>query len=167
MPEVPRASSAALALEPSLAARRTGSRFWSRLRSERKALVGLVLIGAFAVLALIGPWIAPYHPDARDFGLLVEPSWEHPMGSDSFGRDLFTRILIGTRVSFSVGVLAALLALLVGGALGMIAGFYGGRVDSVIMRFVEMLWAFPVIVLAVAMVAFFGAGFRNVVIAIA
>ncbi|MCC6943521.1 MAG: ABC transporter permease [Thermomicrobiales bacterium] len=146
---------------------RSSSRFWTRLRSERKVLIGLVLLGAFAILAIIGPWISPYGPDDNDFGLLVEPSWRHPMGTDSYGRDLFSRVLIGTRVSFSVGLLAALLALVVGGIGGMIAGFYGGKIDSVIMRFVELLWSFPVIVLAVGMVAFFGAGFRNVVVAIA
>ncbi|MBX3069662.1 MAG: ABC transporter permease [Thermomicrobiales bacterium] len=146
---------------------RSRSRFWTRLRSERKVLIGLVLLGAFAILAIIGPWISPYGPDDNDFGLLMEPSWRHPMGTDSYGRDLFSRVLIGTRVSFSVGLLAALLALAIGGLAGMIAGFYGGKIDSVIMRFVELLWSFPVIVLAVGMVAFFGAGFRNVVVAIA
>lgn len=146
---------------------RGSSRFWRRLRRERKALLGLIVVGFIGILAIIGPWIAPYHQDANDFGLLVSPTWDHPMGTDSFGRDLFSRLLIGTRVSFFVGVLAALLALIIGGGVGLAAGYYGGKVDSALMRLVELLWAFPVIVLAVGMVAFFGAGFRNVVIAIA
>lgn len=143
------------------------SRFWSRLRGERKVMVGLVLIGIFTFLAAFGDWLAPYHPDESGFGLLVDPSWNHLMGTDSFGRDLFSRILVGTKVSFSVGVLSALLALIIGGGIGVISGYYGGWIDSLLSRMVELLWAFPVIVLAVAMVAFFGAGFRNVVIAIA
>ncbi len=145
----------------------SGSRFWRRLRRERKASVGLILIALLALVAIIGPYVAPYDPDADDFPILEAPSLAHPMGVDSFGRDLFSRMIVGTRVSFSVGILAAASAMIVGGLLGLLAGYYGGWVDSVISRAVDLLWAFPVIVLAVGMVAVFGAGFRNVVLAIA
>ena len=147
--------------------RSTGARLWRRLRGERKAIAGLVIIAVLALIALFGPLLAPYDPDNDDFELLEPPSLQHLMGTDSFGRDLFSRLLIGTRVSFSVGFLAAGIALLVGGSLGLIAGYYGGWVDSITSRAVDLLWAFPVIILAVALVAIFGAGFHNVVIAIA
>jgi peptide/nickel transport system permease protein len=147
--------------------RATSHRLWRRLRRERKALVGLIFIAFLAIVAAIGPAVAPHDPDADDFGVLSAPSREHPMGTDSFGRDLFSRMIIGTRVSFSVGILAAAAAMVVGGLLGLLAGYYGRWVDSLISRAVDLLWAFPVIILAVAMVAIFGAGFRNVVVAIA
>ena len=147
--------------------RSAGLRLVRRLQRERKVLVGLVIIAVLALLAIFGPLLAPYHPDADDFGILQAPSLEHPMGTDSFGRDLFSRLIIGTRVSFLVGVLAAVAALAIGGTLGLSAGYYGRWVDSLISRVVDLLWAFPVIILAVALVAIFGAGFRNVVIAIA
>ena len=145
----------------------TGFRLLRRLQRERKVIAGLVIIALLALLAIFGPLLAPYHPDADDFGILQAPTLEHPMGTDSFGRDLFSRLIIGTRVSFSVGVLAAVAALAIGGTLGLAAGYYGRWVDSLISRAVDLLWAFPVIILAVALVAIFGAGFRNVVIAIA
>jgi peptide/nickel transport system permease protein len=130
-------------------------------------MAGLVIILALALIALFGPLLAPYDPDNDDFELLEPPSLQHLMGTDSFGRDLFSRRIIGTRVSFSVGFLAAGIALLLGGSLGLVAGYYGGWIDSVTSRAVDLLWAFPVIILAVALVAIFGAGFINVVIAIA
>ena len=145
----------------------SGFRLLRRLRSERKAIAGLTIIALLALVAIFGPALAPYHPDADDFGILQAPSLEHPMGTDSFGRDLLSRLIIGTRVSFSVGFLAAMIALSIGGTLGLLAGYHGRWVDSVISRAVDLLWAFPVIILAVALVAVFGAGFRNVVIAIA
>ncbi len=145
----------------------TSGRLLQRLRRERKAMAGLAIIAMLAFIAIFGSWMAPYHPDADDFGLLEAPSLAHPMGTDSFGRDLLSRLLIGTRISFSVGFLAAAIALVVGGLLGLTAGYYGRWVDSLISRAVDLLWAFPVIILAVALVAIFGAGFRNVVIAIA
>ena len=145
----------------------SGFRLLRRLRSERKAIAGLIIIAMLALVAIFGPALAPHHPDADDFGILQAPSLEHPMGTDSFGRDLLSRLIIGTRVSFSVGFLAAIVALAIGGALGLLAGYYGRWIDSVISRAVDLLWAFPVIILAVALVAIFGAGFRNVVIAIA
>ena len=145
----------------------SGFRLLRRLRSERKAIAGLTIIALLALVAIFGPALAPYHPDADDFGILQAPSLEHPMGTDSFGRDLLSRLIIGTRVSFSVGFLAAMIALSIGGSLGLMAGYYGRWVDSVISRAIDLLWAFPVIILAVALVAIFGAGFRNVVIAIA
>lgn len=144
-----------------------GHRFWRRLQRERKALVGLIFVVFLAAIALAGPLLAPYDPDADDFGLFENPSLDHPFGTDSFGRDLFSRMIVGTRISFSVGLLAASSSLAVGVVLGLLAGYYGGWIDSVISRFIDLLWAFPVIILAVGMVAVFGAGFRNVVVAIA
>jgi peptide/nickel transport system permease protein len=144
-----------------------GFRLLRRLRGEHKAIIGLVIIALLALIAIFGPLVAPYHPDNDDFGMLQQPSLQHPMGTDSFGRDLFSRVIVGTRVSFTVGFLAAAIAGVVGGLLGITAGYYGGWVDSVTSRAVDLLWAFPVIILAVALVAMFGAGFHNVVIAIA
>ena len=155
------------ALDASSVAPSSRGRVLQRLLRERKVAVGLILLASLAFIAVFGSWMAPYHPDADDFGLLEPPSLQHPMGTDSFGRDLLSRLLVGTRVSFSVGFLAAAVALIVGGLLGLTAGYYGKWVDSVISRAVDLLWAFPVIILAVALVAIFGAGFRNVVIAIA
>lgn len=144
-----------------------GNRFARRLLAEKKALFGCIFILLLLVLTLIGPWIAPYHPDRDDFGLFNEPSLNHPFGTDSFGRDLFSRVLTGTRTSIVIGLSAAFIAMVIGVVLGILSAYYGGWVDSVIMRFVDLLWAFPVIILAVAMVAVFGTGARNVVIAIA
>jgi peptide/nickel transport system permease protein len=155
------------ALNASNAAPSSRDRVLQRLLRERKVAIGLVLLAILAFIAVFGSWLAPYHPDADDFGLLEPPSLQHPMGTDSFGRDLLSRLLVGTRVSFFVGFLAAAVALAVGGLLGLMAGYYGRWVDTVISRGVDLLWAFPVIILAVALVAIFGAGFRNVVIAIA
>ncbi len=144
----------------------TWARVLRRLRRERKVLVGLAIIAVLALLAVFGPLLAPYHPDADDFGILQPPSIEHPLGTDSFGRDLLSRLIIGTRVSFTVGVLAAASALVVGVVLGITAGYYGRWIDSVISRGLDLLWAFPEIILAVSLVAIFGAGFHNVIIAI-
>jgi len=144
-----------------------GSRFWRRLRSERKALVGLCFVAILGLVAALGPLLAPHDPEADDFMLFESPSWAHPFGIDSFGRDLFSRMIVGTRVSFTIGLSAALIAMVFGVLLGLIAGYYGGWIDSFIMRLIDLLWAFPVIILTVGMVAVFGAGARNVVIAIA
>lgn len=145
----------------------TRYRLLRRLLREKKVIVGLTLIALLAFLAIFGEALAPYDPDADDFGIMLSPSREHPFGTDSFGRDLLSRLLVGTRVSFTVGILAAALALVVGGTLGLAAGYYGRWLDSLISRAVDLLWAFPVIILAVAMVAIFGAGMSNVILAIA
>jgi peptide/nickel transport system permease protein len=144
-----------------------GSRFWRRLRRERKAFIGILFVVFLAFVSLFGPYLAPYDPDDDDFGLFESPSLSHPMGTDSFGRDLFSRMIIGTRVSFTIGIAAAITSMMVGVLLGLAAGYYGGWIDSIIMRCIDLLWAFPVIILTVGMVAIFGAGARNVVIAIA
>jgi len=142
-------------------------RFWRRLRRERKALVGLILVALLGVVAIFGPALAPYDPEADDFELFAPPSLDHPFGTDSFGRDILSRMAAGTQVSFTVGISVALLSMVVGVTLGLIAGYFGGWVDSLIMRFMDLLWAFPEIILAVGMVAVFGAGIRNIIIAVA
>jgi len=145
----------------------TGSRFWRRLRSERKALVGAFFVACLIIVAMVGPVIAPHDPDADDFMLFESPSMDHPFGTDSFGRDLFSRIVVGARTSVTIGFAAAAVAMVIGVALGLVAGYYGGWIDTVISRCIDLLWAFPVIILTVGLVAVFGAGARNVVIAIA
>jgi len=148
-------------------ARSSQNRFWRRLRSERKALLGLIMVALLALLAIFGPLLAPYDPGADDFDLFSPPSLDHPFGTDSFGRDILSRMAAGAQVSFTVGISVAVLSMVVGVTLGLIAGYFGGWLDSLIMRFMDLLWAFPEIILAVGMVAVFGAGIRNIIIAVA
>jgi peptide/nickel transport system permease protein len=144
-----------------------GSRFWRRIRSEKKAYLGLIFVVLLTFVAIAGPVLAPYGPDNVDFDQLAAPSLHHPMGTDSFGHDLFSRVILGTRVSFSVGIVGALLSMVVGVAGGVVAGYYGGWIDNLIMRTIDLIWAFPAIVLAMGLVSIYGAGVRNVIIAIA
>lgn len=146
--------------------RREGSRLWRRLRGNRKALLGVIFFSFLSLLALIGPVVAPYDPDNGTFGLFKAPTLAHPFGTDSFGRDLFSRVIIGTRVSLTIGVASALLAMTIGVTLGVLSGFYGRWVDTVIMRYIDLQWAFPVLILNIGLVAVFGAGARNLIIAI-
>ncbi len=142
-------------------------RFWRRLAGDRKVMIGLAIVVVLAFLAAFGPVLAPYEPDNDDFDLFTSPSLDHPLGTDSFGRDILSRMMAGTRVSFTVGISVALLSMVIGVALGLVAGYFGGWLDSLISRFLDLLWAFPEIILAVGMVAVFGAGIKNIIIAIA
>ncbi len=144
----------------------TTRRFWRRLRGERKVLLGLSIVIILAFVAVFGPLLSPYNPSGDDFELFAAPSMDHPFGTDSFGRDILSRMMSGTRVSFTVGISVAVLSMVIGVTLGLIAGYFGGWLDTLIMRFMDLLWAFPEIILAVGMVAVFGAGIRNIIIAI-
>ena len=131
---------------------------WRRFARHRPAMSGLVLIGILTAAALLAPAVAPHDPDAQ--GDIVatryqEPSAAHPMGTDRFGRDVFSRVLHGARISLTIGFLAVLIAITVGTAIGALAGFFGGRLDTVLMRTVDLLLAFPRLVLLITLVALF------------
>lgn len=131
------------------------------------ALIGLVILVAVAILA---PWIAPYPEDFEDAAHIAEkllpPSAQHIMGTDELGRDLFSRVLYGARVSLTAALAAVGLSLLIGVPLGAIAGSFGGWVDNVIMRITDVFLSFPPLLLAIAMVALMGSSLKNAVLAI-
>jgi peptide/nickel transport system permease protein len=145
--------------------------FWGRsrrvLRQNRNALLGAIIIALFLLLALIGPAIAPYDPYAISLAdRLQAPSADHWFGTDNLGRDILSRVLVGARISMWVGVLTVGLAMLVGVPIGLMAGYYGGTLDSIFMRLVDVFLAFPVIILSIAIVAVRGPGLSNVMIAL-
>lgn len=143
------------------------AQFWSRLRQDKKAVVSLIVIMLLVFVAAFGPFLVPYDPKAQAFELLQGPSLRHPMGTDSLGRDVLSRVMAGARVSAMVGLGVALIGMLIGVTLGLLAGFFGGRVDDVISRYVDLQWAFPELVLAIALISIFGIGVEKVIIAIA
>ena len=127
--------------------------------------VGTLLVVLLA--ALLGPPLAPYDPNAQLLERRLEPpSWGHPLGLDELGRDILSRVLVGARVSVSVGLAVVLLAGLVGTILGAVSGYVGGRVDHVLMRMTDVFLAFPGILLAIAMVAVLGPALEHVVLAL-
>lgn len=129
--------------------------------------LGIVILAVFILCVPLAPAIAPYNPDKPDYtALLQPPSREHFFGTDDKGRDIFSRVVFGTRVSFTIALVSVGLATLLGLPLGMIAGFFGGRLDMVISRFVDAMFAFPVILLAIAILAITGVGLRGAIIAI-
>lgn len=133
---------------------------------DKKALVGSVVLTIFLLSAIFGNVISPYDPSDMAFDMMEPPSWSHPLGTDDLGRDLLSRIIVGTQVSLFVGISTVVLALIAGLILGVLAGYLGGWVDHVIMRYIDLQWAFPNFIIAVYLVAVFGTGLSNVIVAI-
>lgn len=143
------------------------NRFRAVFGSDRKAQFGLIILGIFLLGALLAPVLAPYDPNEMTLNMMSAPSGENPLGTDDLGRDLFSRILWGTQISLFVGVATVALALFFGVLLGVLAGYYGGWIDMIIMRYIDLQWAFPNFIIAVYLVAVFGTGLLNVIVAIA
>ena len=141
---------------------------WWRLLSEPRSLVGVVFVTLVVLAALLGPALCPYGPDTPDFvATLAAPSATHPLGTDDLGRDVLARILFGARISLLVGVGSVAAALVLGTPIGLIAGYAGGWTDGVLMRCMDVLLAFPGILLALGITAALGASLPVTIAAIA
>ncbi|WP_068498578.1 nickel transporter permease [Paenibacillus kribbensis] len=141
---------------------------WRAFQHNKMAFVGLSIIVFFVIIALIAPWIAPFdYKEQNLVSRLQSPSAEHWFGTDDLGRDLLSRTLYGARISLWVGFLSVIGSMIVGTALGLIAGFYGKWADMVISRLFDILLAFPGILLAIAIVAILGPSLENALYAIA
>jgi glutathione transport system permease protein len=148
------------------AARR--ARFWRALRGSRLALPGGVIVLACVIVALFAPWIAPFDPLASDLmRVLLEPDGTHWFGTDELGRDLFSRVIHGTRLSLLEGFIPVILAVAVGVPLGVVAGHAGGWADMLLMRLMDVLMAFPGVLLAIVVVSILGPGLENAMLAVA
>jgi peptide/nickel transport system permease protein len=142
------------------------SRFRAVFSKDRKAQFGIAVLVLFALGALLAPWIAPYDPNEMTLDMMGSPSMDHILGTDDLGRDLFSRILYGTQISLFVGISTVAISLFFGVLLGLMAGYYGGWIDMIIMRYIDLQWAFPNFIIAVYLVAVFGTGLMNVIVAI-
>lgn len=139
-----------------------------RIRRSRNLMIGGGILLALVLVALFTPLLAPYSPDAHDYAnTLKPPSLSHPFGTDNFGRDVFSRVLYGTRIDLRVGVTAVIGPFVIGLLLGAMAGYFGGWWDTLVMRAVDIVQAFPFIVLIIAIVAILGPGLNNMYIAVA
>ena len=141
---------------------------WRRLTRDKLAIAGMVIIAMFIIAAVFAPLLAPYDPIAQTILQRRQPpSRQHWMGLDEVGRDILSRIIYGARASLQVGLLSVSMAIILGSILGAIAGFVGGWVDNVIMRLMDILLAFPGLLLAIAVVSILGPGLMNMLYAIA
>mgnify|MGYP002682767276 CR=1 FL=1 len=152
----------ALLLRP---ARTQGQIIWGKFIRHKAAVISAVILLILAVLCFGAPLFAPYPFDAIDLrNARQAPSFAHLMGTDDLGRDVFTRILYGGRISLMVGIFAAMFSTIIGATVGAISGYYGGLADTIIMRIADVQLAFPFILLAIAIVAVLGGGLVNVII---
>jgi len=144
------------------------SRRVRRFIKNRLAVIGLAVVTLIVLLAILAPVIAPHDPLQHDYDeLLLSPSFEHLMGTDDLGRDIFSRVIYGTRYALLIGVAVVVLELLIGASLGFIAGYFGGILETVIMRGVDTVLAIPTLILAIAIAGAFGGGLWVMIIAIA
>ncbi|MBA43904.1 MAG: peptide ABC transporter permease [Magnetococcales bacterium] len=141
--------------------------FHQRMFANKLAFFGVLIIAIMAVLAILAPWIAPFDPNEIDYTrMLLPPSPDHIMGTDDRGRDVFSRMLYGAQISLLVGFVAVGISSVIGIFFGAIAGFYGGKVDSFLMRFVDVMLAFPSFFLILAVIAFLEPSIYNIMIVI-
>ncbi|MEU8503847.1 ABC transporter permease [Streptomyces brevispora] len=152
---------------PRTAKRRAGGGRLRALRRNRLALVGGVIAAVFILVALLAPLIAPYDPSRPDFGnVLAAPGWSHWLGTDELGRDQLSRVVYGARASMQVGLVAVVLAFVIGVPLGLAGGYHGKFTDGAISRLTDTMPAFPFLVLAVGLAAILGPSLTNATIAI-
>lgn len=143
-------------------------RYWAPIRRQRSAVFGLIIVGLFIVLALLAPLIATHDPTAQNLEhALQAPSGEHWFGTDSFGQDLYSRVLYGARLALTIGFASVALGLSVGLIIGLVSGLMGGWVEWALMRLVDAILAFPEIILVIAFVAVLGMGIDKVIYALA
>ncbi len=141
--------------------------FFRRLKQSKQAIVGLVIIGLLILIAIFAPWLAPQSPTQQNLmDQFIPPSSAHWFGTDEFGRDILSRIVHGARISLQVGMIAVGIAIVVGTAIGLLAGYYGGWFDMVSQRLIDVMLAFPGLLLALAIIAVLGTGIQNVMIAV-
>ncbi len=140
---------------------------WIVLRRNPLALAGLAIVALLVVLGIVGPWITPYDPLAQNLARSLEgPSFDHWFGTDSFGRDILSRVLYGARISLLVGVASQTIAFSLGVVLGIVSGYYGGRIEILVMRLADVTLAFPTLLLLIAITAAFQPGLTVVFVAI-
>ena len=134
---------------------------------NKNFILGSCMVGLMVLIMVVGFFYMPYDPDVMDTEHELQFfSAAHPLGTDQFGRDILSRIMEGTRVSFLVGALTVVFGLLVGGAVGAVAGYYGGKIDEVIMKLIDTQMAFPGVLLALMLIAVFGNGIQNLILAL-
>ncbi|NLL45464.1 MAG: ABC transporter permease [Clostridiales bacterium] len=146
-----------------------GREAWKRLRRNKLAIAGMIILIVLILTAIFADVIAPYGIDQQMLrNRLQKPSFTsgHLMGTDDFGRDVFSRVVYGARISLPIGLICVFLAFALGGTLGAIAAFYGGRIDNVIMRFMDIFQSIPPMLMAIAIAASLGNGVLNLVLAI-
>jgi len=147
--------------------RRKRARWLKLLLADRRALISLVALVVLVGAAALAPYVSPADPTSMEFGMMSPPSWAHPFGTDDLGRDLLSRVIYGARISLFVGIVTVASSMLLGVIMGVLAGYYGGWLDTIIMRYIDLQWAFPNFIIAVYLVAVFGTGLSNVIIAVA
>ncbi len=141
--------------------------FIKKFMKRKTALLGLIVIVVLVIIAIIGPYITPYDYTAYDYmNTLAGPSPEHLFGTDQYGRDILSRMLVGTRLTLGVSLSAVVIGAALGTVLGLLAGYYGGVIEMLVMRGSDVLFSFPDILLAIAIVAILGPGIINVLIAV-
>lgn len=137
------------------------------MKKNKILFSGLIIIGILSAIAILAPFLSPHDPSFIDSSsLLAPPSLKHPLGTDSLGRDLLSRLIYGARISLSIGFIAMGIATLIGLVFGSIAGYYGGAADSLIMRFVDIMLCFPVFFLILAVIAIFEPSIINIMVII-
>jgi ABC-type dipeptide/oligopeptide/nickel transport system permease subunit len=140
---------------------------WQTLKRSRSAMFGLVVIFVFVVCSIFAPWIAPEDPTKANLSLALRPpSQDALFGRDELGRDILSRVIHGARISLTIGLIAVTIGALLGTPVGAVSGYYGGKVDLLIQRLIDIMMAFPGILLAIVIVSIMGVGLKNVMLAV-
>jgi peptide/nickel transport system permease protein len=151
-----------------VASTRTRPPWWHRALRSRNLMIGIVILLLMLAIGLLAPVLSPYSPQKPDYSVIIQaPSLSHPFGTDAFGRDVLTRVMYGARIDLRVGITAVLSPFIIGTILGALAAYFGGVVETIIMRILDIVQAFPFIVLIIAVVAILGPGLNNMYIAVA
>lgn len=134
---------------------------------NKMAVMGFIIILAMVIIAIFAPLIATQAPEAQDLAMRFQsPSAEHFFGTDNFGRDIFSNVVYGARISLFIGLVATIISVIIGTIIGAVAGFFGGGVDNVLMRLVDIILSIPSLILAIAISAVLGTGIRNLILAV-